>query len=56
MTTRRSVATGCLEGEQAEGLLLGGSAQVVDAEVLCDHLLGELEVRLEQGLRRVLHG
>ena len=44
-----------LECEQPErpGLRLG--AQVVDADVRGDHLLGELQVGLEQGLGRELH-
>ena len=44
-----------LQGEQAERLLLGRGAQVVDPDVVGDHLLGELEVGLQEGARRVLH-
>ncbi len=47
---------GSLQGEQRERLVLGGRAHVVDPEVLGDHLLGQLQVRLQQRSGRALHG
>ena len=44
-----------LQGEQPERLLLGRDAQVVDPDVVRDHLLGQLQVGIEEGTRRVLH-
>ncbi len=44
-----------LQREQAERLLLGRDAQVVDAGVVGDHLLGEVQVGLEQGAGRMRH-
>jgi hypothetical protein len=44
-----------LQGEKPERLLLGCDPQVVDPDVVRDHLLGQLQVRIEEGTRRVLH-
>jgi hypothetical protein len=45
------VATGACSAEQAERFSRPRRAQVVDAGVVGDHLLGEVQVGLVQGVR-----
>jgi hypothetical protein len=44
-----------LQRQQRERPLLGRGAQVVDADVGADHLLGQLQVGLQEGAGGLLH-
>jgi hypothetical protein len=46
----------CLQNEQVEGLLFGAAAEVVDAEVVGDDLLGQPQVGTQQRASGVVEG